>query len=186
MTNKTSQPHDDTTTPSVFARYDAWRTRRFLANEAQMAHYLPTWRTQRRRRQLAVSLWAILTLMAITAISTLFVLEPAIAWIPLTIAMCVAWTLVNLTSNRQGEAPRHALDEWELTQRDAARSIGLTVTQALAALPAMGMVFLSTFEIGDAQLLAYGGGMLVITGVLFGGTLPTALIAWNRPDDERG
>ena len=168
---------------TIFTHYDEMRTRRFLTNEAKMAHYLPTWRNRRRRRQLATTLWVVLALMAATAVGSMFTLAVAPLWIPLTLVMCVAWTLLNLVANRQGEAPRGALDEWELSQRDSARSIGLTATQVATVLPAFVLIFGSTLELGDQNLLAYGGGGLVLTGVLFGGTLPTALIAWNRADD---
>ena len=47
------------------------------------------------------------------------------------------WTMLQIVSGRQGDAPRDALDEWEIQQRNSARSIGLTVTQLLTLVPAL-------------------------------------------------
>ncbi len=82
-----------------------------------------------------------------------------------------------------GDAPRDALDEWEIQQRNSARSIGLTVTQLLTLLPAMYLIFVGALDV-DHSNVPYAAGLLVVTALMVGGCTPAMILGWTRPDPE--
>ncbi|MER2224360.1 MAG: hypothetical protein ABS976_22515, partial [Rhodococcus sp. (in: high G+C Gram-positive bacteria)] len=116
---------------NLIDRYQAHRTRRFLQNEETFRHWLPNWRTRRRRRVLVVALGVLFTTMVAIGIACLFNPLFAVAWPIITVLFLPTWSSLQIVSGRQGDAPRHALDEWEIQQRNDARSVGLSVTQTL-------------------------------------------------------
>ena len=105
---------------NLIDRYQAHRTRRFLQNEETFRHWLPNWRTRRRRRVLVVALAVLFTTMV--AVSTACLFNPlfAVAWPVLTLLFLPTWSSLQIVSGRQGDAPRQALDEWEIQQRNDA------------------------------------------------------------------
>ena len=133
------------TTPSsdLLTRYQAYRTRRFLEHDAKTRHWLPNWRTQERRRILAVFVMASLLTLLVIAVWSLFSRWAPIAWVPATVMFLVTWTMLQTVSRRHSDAPVGALDEWEVQQRNEARSIGLTVTQALVMVAVLVLIVLS-------------------------------------------
>lgn len=167
------------------ARYQDFRTRRFLRNEERYRHWLPRWRTRQRRRLLVTALAAVLASMAaVGAVSLWDMGVGALLWLPACVAFLVIWTTLQIVSGRQGDAPRDALDEWELQQRDSARSIGLTVTQVLTFLPAMFLIVAGTREPGNDTELLYSAGLFVLTTLIVGACAPAMILAWTRPDPD--
>jgi hypothetical protein len=165
-------------------RYEAHRTRRFLKNEELTAQWLPGWRTQHRRRILAGSVTALITAMFLIAIASYFTITIAIAWPLITLMFLPTWTCLQVVSGRQSDAPRHALDEREIAERNSARSIGLSVAQTLLLVPIFALVFGATVDSLDHQALVYSAGGFALASILFSGCLPAVLLAWNRPDDD--
>ena len=170
---------------SLLRRYQDVRTRRFLRQEARFRHWLPRWRTRRRRRLLVAALTAILVGMAAVSLVCLWNRNlGASLWLPACASFLVVWTSLQIVSGRQGDAPRDALDEWELAGRDSARSIGLTVTQTLTFVPAMLLVVVGAqADTVDAGFV-YSAGLLVLTTLICGGCSPAMILAWTRPDPE--
>lgn len=169
---------------NLIDRYQAHRTRRFLENEEKVKHWLPNWRSRHRRRILVLTLAGLFVLMLADAIACLFSTTVApLAWPVLTIAFLPVWTALQIASGRQGDAPRQALDEWEIAQRNSARSIGLTVTQGLVLAVAAFLIFTSTVE-WNVERLAYSGGLLAVTAMLIGACTPTIILGWTRPDPD--
>ena len=108
----------------------------------------------------------------------------AIAWLPATLVFFPLWLMLQIVSGRQGDAPHATLDEFELTQRNNARSIGLTVTQNLMLVPIFYLIIGSVatdFANGD---IAYAGGLMALTVMLIGGCLPAMILGWTRPDPD--
>ncbi|MFD6893782.1 hypothetical protein ACFWB0_04420 [Rhodococcus sp. NPDC060086] len=171
-------------TQSMLDRYEARRTRRFLKNEELTAHWLPGWRTQHRRRILAATVTALIAVMFVVAITSYFTMFAAIAWLPVTLTFLPTWTCLQVVSGRQSDAPRHALDEREIAERNSARSIGLSVAQTLLLIPIFALIFGSTIDSLDHQSLAYSAGGFALASILLSGCLPAVLLAWNRPDDD--
>lgn len=170
----------------MLARYQNFRTRRFLRTEEQFRRWLPSWRSRRRRRILVATLAVIFVLMFVVGLVCLTNMRigPPL-WLPAGVLFMVVWTILQIVSGRQGDAPRDALDEWEIAQRDSARSIGLTVTQFLAFLPATFLVVAGTADLAiERSNLAYAAGILVLTALIVGGCTPAMILAWTRPDPD--
>ena len=92
--------------------------------------------------------------------------------------------MLQIVSGRQGDAPDAALDEYELAQRNNARSIGLTITQNLMLVPIFYLIFGSVITGGTDTDMAYAGGLMALTVLLVGGCSPAMILGWSRPDDE--
>ncbi|OZC66993.1 hypothetical protein CH276_07265 [Rhodococcus sp. 06-470-2] len=173
------------TTPGsdILTRYQAYRTRRFLENDAKTRHWLPKWRTQRRRQILVVAVAVLLLAFFVVSIGSLFSEWFALGWIPAALLFIPIWTALQIVSGRHGDAPVGALDEWEVQQRNEARSIGLTVTQTLVMAAAFASIFLSvSFE--DMSRLAYAGGGWTLAALMTGICSPAMILAWITPDPE--
>ncbi|WP_430331154.1 hypothetical protein [Rhodococcus sp. ACT016] len=172
--------------PGLLERYQDFRTRRFLHHEELYRHWLPGWRTQRRRRILVVALVVILVCMvAVGAVCLTNMRIGPLLWLPVCAAFLVTWTSLQIVSGRQCDAPRDALDEWEVQQRDSARSIGLTVTQTLTFVPAVFLILAAALELDiDRPNLVYSGGLFVLTTLVIGACVPAMVLAWTRPDPD--
>ena len=168
---------------NLIDRYQAHRTRRFLQNEETFRHWLPNWRTRRRRRVLVVALAVLFTTMV--AVSTACLFNPlfAVAWPVLTLLFLPTWSSLQIVSGRQGDAPRQALDEWEIQQRNDARSVGLSVTQTLVFIVAIFLIFTSSVQ-WNVERLPYTGGLLALTAMLIGACTPAMILAWTNPDPD--
>lgn len=174
-----------TQTHSAVHRYAAYRTRRFLANERKWSTKLPGWRTQRRRRRLVVGLLATFAFMFLVGVVYAFGVKWApLLWLPACLIFFSLWTMLQIVSGRQGDAPACTLDEWEVQQRNDARSIGLTVTQTLVLIPVFYLIFGSVITHGENEFMAYAGGLMVLTTLLLGGCTPTMILSWTRPDPD--
>ncbi len=180
-----TRPNDQT----LLDRYQDFRTRRFLKNERTYAHWLPGWRTQRRRRQLIVVLALTFAAMVVTSVMCAFGIEWApILWLPTVAVFLPVWTVLQIVSGRQGDAPLTTLDEFELQQRNSARSIGLTVTQNLMLVPIFYLIFGSTIAEGAtdgaAISLAFAGGSMALAALLIGGCTPAMILGWTKQDPD--
>lgn len=169
--------------PDILDRYQDLRTRRFVKNEEQFQTWLPAWRTRRRRRALVVTLGASFAAMTLISAFCLVDMLAALLWLPVTAGFLLAWTTLQVVSGRQSDAPRDALDERELRQRDSARSIGLTVTQLLVMAPAVALLIAGASD-GAITFPAYPAALFLLTALLIGGCTPAMILAWNRTDPE--
>ena len=177
------------TETTIIDRYQDFRTRRFLKRESAYANKLPGWRTQQRRRTLVVALASTFAFMAVVAVLCAFGFWWApLLWLPACLVFFPLWIVLQIVSGRQGDAPLAALDEFELAQRNSARSIGLTVTQYLMLLPIFYLIFGSTsfrdIDADSALDMAYAGGLMATTVLLIGGCTPAMILGWTRRDPE--
>ncbi|BCI55062.1 hypothetical protein NIIDNTM18_43400 [Mycolicibacterium litorale] len=171
--------------PTLIDRYQAYRTRRFLKTERAYADLLPGWRTRRRRRALVIVLAATFAFMFAVSVMCAFGVDWApLLWLPACLVFFPAWSVLQIVSGRQGDAPQAALDEYEVQQRNSARSIGLTVTQYLMLVPIFYLIFGATLTDGTDTDMAYAGGSMALTVLLVGGCLPAMILGWIRPDPE--
>ncbi|MDV6263088.1 hypothetical protein [Rhodococcoides yunnanense] len=169
----------NTHSPSIFSRYQEARTKVFLENEKTYANWLPGLRAQKRRRAFVTILLVLLTASAAFALS-----DPLFEWAIGSWGICYivfafATIILGIVSNRRAEAPVEALDELEVQLRNQARSIGLTVTQALGTAAA---AYLFLGSIFGATNLGISGGALMLTALSAGGATPAMLLAWTTPD----
>lgn len=173
----------DHTQQTLVDRYRDYRTRRFLKHERTWSRALPTWRTQRRRRILVVALAATFAAMfAISVVCAAGVEWAPLLWLPACLVFFPLWTALQIVSSRHGDAPQGALDEFEVAQRDSARSIGLTVTQYLMMIPVFYLIFGAVATDGTDENMAYAGGLMALTMLLVGGCTPAMVLGWTRPD----
>lgn len=180
MSSSTTQ-----TDPTLIDRYQNFRTQRFLKYERTYAHSLPRWRTQGRRRALVVGLAVTFAFMALVSVMCAFGIQWApLLWLPACVFFFPLWIVLQIVSGRQGDAPQAALDEYEVQQRNTARSIGLTVTQNLMLLPIGYLIFGSVITGGTDVDMAYAGGLMAMTVLLIGGCLPAMILGWIRPDPD--
>jgi hypothetical protein len=170
---------------TLIDRYQDYRTRQFRKRERTYANLLPGWRTQRRRRLLVVVLAVTFASMFAVSVLCAFGIQWApLLWLPACAVFFPAWVVLQIVSGRQGDAPEAALDEYEVQQRNSARSIGLAVTQYLMLVPAFYLVFGATLTEGTETDMAYAGGLMVLAVLVFGGCLPAMILGWIRPDPE--
>ncbi|AOW93353.1 hypothetical protein BFN03_13740 [Rhodococcus sp. WMMA185] len=168
---------------NLIERYQDFRTRQFLRNERHYRTWLPGWRTRTRRRIVVTALVATLLLMTAAGMVCHFdITGGGLLWLAGCLLFIPLWTTLQIVSGRLGDAPRDALDEWEIQQRNSARSIGLTVTQVLTSIPALYLVL--GIKDGDQYNVAYAAGLLVLTAVIIGGCLPAMILGWTQPDPE--
>ena len=178
MSNSTQQIE-----PNLLDRYQAYRTRRYLKFERRYANALSGWRNQSRRRVLVVVLGVAFTLMfAVGVVCAFGVTWAPLLWLPACLVFYPTWMALQIVSGRQGDAPEAALDEFEIQQRNSARSIGLTVTQNLMLLPIAYLIVGSVLTRGTDISMAYAGGLMSLTVLLIGGCTPAMILGWTRSD----
>lgn len=176
---------DRTSATTLLERYQDYRTRRFLKHQRTYANSLPSWRSQRRRRMLVIGLAVTFAFMAAVGVVCAFGVEWApLLWIPAVVVFLPLWTTLQIVSGRQGDAPLDTLDEFEVAQRNSARSIGFTVTQYLMLLPIFYLIIASVQAEDTTTNIAYAGGLMALTALLIGGCLPAMILAWVRPDPD--
>ena len=169
----------------LIERYQSYRTTRFLKQERAWANWLPGWRSRSRRRLLVSMLVATLVFMLAVSVACAAGVQWApLLWLPACLVFFPLWTALQIVSGRRGDAPQGVLDEFEIAQRNSARSIGLTITQNLVLLAAFYLIFGSVITGGTDQNMAYAGGLMTLTAVLAGGCSPAMILGWTRPDPE--
>lgn len=169
----------------LIERYQDYRTRRFLKQERSWANSLPAWRSQPRRRTLVIGLAVTFTFMFGIAVLCAFGIQWApLLWLPACLVFFPLWIAMQIVSGRRGDAPTKALDEFEIAQRNSARSIGLTLTQNLMMIPVVYLIFGSVFTRGLDTDMAYAGGLMALTVLLIGGCIPAMILGWVRPDAD--
>lgn len=169
---------------TLIERYQAYRTRRFLANSEKWQPMLPNWRSRHRRRILVIALCVAFALMYLVGALCHFFESAPLLWIPACLLFLPVWTSLAIVSGQLGDAPSDALDEWEMQQRNTARSMGLTITQWLMTIPIAYLIVGSVVTDGNHTTMAYTGGLLTLTTLMIGGCSPTMILAWTRPDPD--
>ena len=173
------------TEPTLIDRYQNYRIRRFLKHERTYANALPKWRTQRRRRILVLGLsFTFAFMFAVSLLCAFGIRWAPLLWLPACLLYFPLLITLQLVSGRQGDAPEAALDEYEVQQRNTARSIGLTVTQTLMLIPAGYLIFGAVYTGGADTDMAYAGGLMVLTVLSIGACMPAMILGWTRPDPD--
>ncbi|KAF0848099.1 hypothetical protein [Nocardia caishijiensis] len=182
-----NERHVMTSTTGLIDRYQDYRVRRWLVQEQRTAGMLKSWRPQRRRRLLVIGVTVALVGLAVAGVLCAFDLQV----VPIAVAMVSlllflpTWTMLRIASGGQDHAPEQMLDEWEIAERNKARSVGLALTQSLTMPGLFFLIWTSAIDPGaDAYRTAYAGGLMVLAAVMAGGCAPAMIIGWTRPDPE--
>ena len=166
-------------------RYQDFRTQRFLRHERRYADSLSGWRPRRRRRILVGTLAVTFAFMFAVSVMCAFGIPWApLLWLPACVVFLPVWAALQIVSGRRGDAPQAALDEYEVQQRNTARSIGLTATQYLMMVPVFYLILGAVITEGTDTDMAYAGGLMALTMLLIGGCLPAMILGWVRPDPD--
>ncbi|GEM35321.1 hypothetical protein NN3_63280 [Nocardia neocaledoniensis NBRC 108232] len=176
-----------TSTTGLLDRYQNYRVKRWLVQEQRTAGMLKSWRPQRRRRQLVVGVVVALAGLAVAGVLCAFDLRN----VSITVAMIAlvlflpAWTMLRIASGGQDHAPAEMLDEFEIAERNKARSVGLALTQSLTMPGLFFLIFAGAFAPeADAYRTAYAGGLMLLAAIMTGGCAPAMIIGWTRPDPD--
>ncbi|GAA1481343.1 hypothetical protein GCM10009624_17830 [Gordonia sinesedis] len=172
--------------PALWRRYDQWRGARHIRFAERHATKLPRWRNRRTYRRLVVLQAMSLLALFVAAVLAYFSMKGLI--VPFLIGLLGTFTcqyLLRIVTGSIGDAPVTALDEFQLAQRNSARSISFFVLFSLMFIPYLVLIVLGSQDTVDGQLV-YGTAILLITLMLTAVTLPNMLIAWwmNDPDPE--
>ncbi len=168
---------------TIIDRYQDYRVRAFLEHQRRVSTWLPGWRTRRRRRILVSALALTFVAMFAVGVWCHFDMKAALAWLPAMLLFVPLWSAVQIVSGRRADAPADTLDEYEIAQRNAARSIGFTVTHSLVLIPIAYLIIGSVITDGKHESMAYAGGLMALTTLLAGAAVPACVLAWTRPDD---
>lgn len=171
-------------TPNWLLRYGQWRARRYHLHLARSRTLLPRLRTRRARRAM-VALLVTLLLAAIGISIAAFWIMPTVS-IPFIVTILGAVGLVILIRISTGgvaDAPADALDEIQLAQRNAARSLTYVLL-----VPVILAIYFVAIGIGTRDQVAgstVSALALTLISTLFAATcLPDILLTWWLPDDE--
>ena len=159
--------------------------KRYEKNLAATENRLPSWRTPARRRLLIRLNWATLAIMAAIAVAGYFWFPIIIAWLPMTVVICVVWTMLRVTIDSKDTAPARYLDELETATLLRGRSRALNLVTAGLFAISMILIFGSSLELGDGHRLAYAMGGLGILTFLAGAVIPAAAMARTMDDNAQ-
>lgn len=173
--------------PDWLLRYNDRRARKYEHRAEQLRSVLPGLRTRRTRRTLVVGL--VLTLLLATCASVASFWFITATWIPFLVGIVgsiVFFTLLRILSGAFSDAPANALDELQLAQRNAARSLAFMLFVPLMLTVYAISIGLSFRDWIAGQTMA-ALAWLMISGTLAVACLPDILLSWwmsDDPDDE--
>ena len=173
----------ESSTPDWVLRYNDQRARRYERRLERQATMLPRLRTRRARRTLVIVL-AVAVLASITTSIIAFWHMKAMS-IPFLIAVLssvVALILLRISAGAISDAPADALDELQLAQRNAARSVACSVFVPVILAVYGIAIALSWRDYVQGETLA-ALAWLLISGTLAVTCLPDMLLTWWRPED---
>lgn len=151
---------------------------------AGISDSLPAWRTPARRRLLVRLNWGCLAIMAAIAVGGYFWRPLILAWLPMTVAIIWAWTVLRTVIDMKDSAPARYLDEFETETLLRARSRALSTVSGILFVMALVLIFVSTLQLGDGHRLAYTAGALSILTFFVAAVIPASAMAGTmEPQD---
>lgn len=187
MTTDPHSPLPDVSPPQVWRRYDCWRARRHDAFVRKHGHRLPNWHNRRGARRAVAALCISLAYIGVSAVLAFFTWWFAVPFAIGLIGCIASQYAVRIVSGSVADTPAAALDELQLAQRNAARSMSFGILVALMFIPYFILVTLSgRYSDGVPPQFVYGTAITLITLLLIGTMIPTILTAWwtHDPDDD--
>lgn len=158
--------------------------RRYEKTVARTTASLHSWRTTSRRRLLVRLNWGCLAIMAAIAVVGYFWRPLILAWLPMSVAIIVTWTVLRTVIDMKDSAPARYLDEFETETLLRARSRALSVVSGILFVMAMVLIFVSSLQLGDGHRLAYSAGGLAILTFFTAAVIPAAAMAGTmEPQD---
>lgn len=173
--------------PSWWLRYEAWQAKSHDKFLRRWGTRFPRLRNRRSARRLVIALiisWILVFACSMAAFFTMWFGLPFIALI-LFVFLPVLYVLRAITLN-VSDAPAAALDEIQLSTRNAARSIAFTVLWIGMFVPYLLLIFISSGSDSVSGQVIYGAGMMLIVLVVAATSIPICIVGWwlNDPDPE--
>ncbi|GAA4738567.1 hypothetical protein [Gordonia alkaliphila] len=171
--------------PLWLVRYNDRRIATHERRAARYSHRWPALRTRRTRRALVTLLMLTLLVAVASSIATFWQLAAATpVFLIATLGSLIPLTLIRITNDAVADAPAQALDEIQLAQRNAARSLTYVLL-----IPTGIAIFLVTNFLGHSEYVAgetvTAVGWLFVAALLSLACLPDILLTWWLPDDEQ-
>lgn len=171
-------------TPNWLLRYSDRRARTYERRAARYEGMFPRLRSRRARRVLVLLLALALALAVGSSIYAFW--QMSYASIPFVIGVLgslLFLSLLRVSNGAVADAPAQALDEIQLAQRNAVRSLAYVLL-----LPIVVAVYFVAITLGMREQVAGDTvaalAWLLITSVLAVTCLPDILLSWWMPDDE--
>lgn len=178
-------PLPQVVTPSLWLRYDSWRARRHEAFARKHGHRLSSWHNRRGSRRAVILLCVSLVAILISAVLAYHTWAFAIPFVAGLIGAIAAQYVVRIVSGAIADTPAPALDELQLAQRNAARSMSFGILVALMFIPYFVLVVLSSvYTDGVPAQYVYGSAITLVALLLTGTMIPTMLTAWWTADPD--
>ncbi|MDF0529797.1 hypothetical protein P0W64_09415 [Tsukamurella sp. 8F] len=167
---------------SRLQRLEQWRAGRYDLRRAKYQKILPGWHNRRVRRRLVAVTLALNVATWASAVASYFTLWAMIGVVAFMLLTLLGMSLVKIANEDVTDAPRAALDEFELRERDAARSVGFFVFWVGGFVPYLVLVTLAPIDGPYRGAVAYLGAYLVLSALMLGAITPILLSAWARED----
>lgn len=174
--------------PGWWRGYEGWQAKSHEKFLRRWGSRFPRLRNRASARRLVVALiitWVLVLAASIAAFFTMWFGLPFIVLI-VGVFLPVLYVLRAITLN-VSDAPAAALDEIQLSTRNAARSLAYTALWVGMFVPYLLLIVISNgADDSVSGQVVYGAGMLLIVLVIGATCLPTCLLAWwlNDPDPE--
>lgn len=176
----TMRSSDSRTTQNELTRAE----KTYEKNYARTSQSLAAWRTPARRQLLVRLNWACIAIMTAIAVAGYFWFPIILAWLPMTVAICTAWTMLRVTIDSKDTAPTRYLDEFEIATLLTARSRALSVTTWILFGIAIVLIFASSLQLGDGHRLAYTAGAIAILTFFVAAIIPAAAMTETMDPDD--
>ncbi|WP_206186688.1 hypothetical protein [Williamsia sp. 1135] len=173
--------------PSWWLRYENWQAKSHEKFLRRWGTRFPRLRNRRSARRLVITLilsWILVFVCSIAAFFTMWFVVPFLVLISL-VFLPALYVLRAITLN-VSDAPAAALDEIQLSTRNAARSLAFTVLWVGMFIPYLLLIAISRgSDTVDGQVI-YGTGMLLIVLVVAATSIPICIVGWwlSDPDPE--
>lgn len=185
--NHPSSAIPESAKPSWWLRYETWQAKSHEKFLRRWGTRFPRLRNRASARRLVIALivsWILVFMCSIAAFFTMWFGLPFIALITF-VFLPVLYVLRAITLN-VSDAPAAALDEIQLSTRNAARSLAFTVLWIGMFIPYLLLIAISSGSDSVNGQVIYGAGMLLIVLVVAATSIPICIVGWwlSDPDPE--
>lgn len=172
--------------PSWWLRYETWQAHSHEKFLRRWGTRFPRLRNRASSRRLVIALvvsWILVFMCSIAAFFTMWFGLPFIALIAF-VFLPVLYVLRAITLN-VSDAPAAALDEIQLSTRNAARSLAFTVLWVGMFIPYLLLILISSgADDSVSGQVIYGAGMLLIVLVVAATSIPICIVGWWLADPD--
>jgi hypothetical protein len=167
-------------------RWEQWRADYYTADLARHGHRFDNWRTRRRCRQVAAVVTVLIVAAGAASIGVIWWFGFLVLWLVLVFAAIAGTVCLRYMTGGGADGPQLVLDERQLARRNAARSLGLTISIPLLVLP-YGILIGSVIKAEDGLVpyqIVYSAAILIWWVLCVARAAPSVLYAWWQEDPD--